>query len=549
MKCSGIIANGINIPKTITKGPIKTKIGLAVTALSGLTYIPYYCLKDKESKNIDNIEEYKANLKIFEESLYSNEYNLPRFNKQEIEKLGNLYCKKPKLIARLISEKTSIEKEGEIIDWRFNYNQIETLYQLSEENEALVGKLIDVKAPVSQNATNKFPKPKFCTSEIKLFVNKSKKINPTILNSIIEKTYIPNHFLSNVLNLAESRPDKYLEIDGCGFFNLIRDGVLDENILNFINQNIYISAPLVNAIKKMTLDEPDIKTLPKNTKPEATYGLIPDGEIYEIDNQLYLNYADDKGNKHYTPLKLSKEKVNELFPLYETSNVVQGKIGDCWIIAVLDTIMELPYGKASIINLFEEDGKDIIVKFPNKKQKIRFKNGKTGTLENGLKGAEGLKMIEQAFLIYESKKLSKKADEIVVQDIPDLGKYASKIDGGLSDLAITSLLGYNTTLMDFIKDTLLSSEDKYKEKLIKQAANSKDLVTYTAFRKDPKIDFEKEMEEYNILANHCYGIKGYNEKRGTLILTNPHVTGVTIEVPLAKVYDYMSHYGMIKFRY
>ena len=47
------------------------------------------------------------------------------------------------------------------------------------------------------------------------------------------------------------------------------------------------------------------------------------------------------------------------------------------------------------------------------------------------------------------------------------------------------------------------------------------------------------MPEYDLYINHAYCVKKYNKETGTVVLSNPHDTRYSIEVPLSIIEKYI----------
>lgn len=288
-----------------------------------------------------------------------------------------------------------------------------------------------------------------------------------------------------------------------------------------------------------------IKTLSSTEDLANISRFVQNGDVCEVSGKLYVNE-----NGVATEIKLSKEKFEELFPPLTSVSFEQCGLGDCWLVTTLDNFMDLPLGRASMYKLFEQQGNDVLIKFPNGTNSIRFENGEvldagskqivSASYKEGNSSSKtpiGIQMVEQAFAIHRYRKYDTGAltTEISAYST-NVEALMKELTGGWQYEATREILGTDTTVDSY--GINLQNREQMKE-YIKQFANDENVLTFFNTR-DIKGGHETAlMGKYDLYGNHAYSIKGYDETTGMVYITNPWHTSVVTEVPLYELMKYM----------
>ena len=379
--------------------------------------------------------------------------------------------------------------------------------------------------------------------------------NDTMEQQILEILDIKNDtnssitsYIDNLVKLNNASPKRFKKMLDSGLFDLIKEGKIDASILENLDDNTFLSNRTLNDIRKIRNGEPIIKTLSSQTDLADISKYIANGDVCELNGKLYVN---DNGTA--TQINLSKEKFEELFPPLTRVSFKQGQLGDCWFVSTLDNFMDLPNGRTSLYKLFEQQGDDILIKFPNSPNPIKFEGGKVLNAEGkqiqGFAQDEvptGIRMIEQAYAIHRYYKYD------VGVPVTEITSHATNVQGLMKELkggwqydAVNEILGdYNASIDSY--GINLQNKIKMKE-YIQQYANDENVLTFFATRDIPGGDTNMISEKYDLAGRLAYSIKGYDKTTGMVYITNPWHTSVVTEIPLYELMKYIDDVNFAHF--
>ena len=366
-------------------------------------------------------------------------------------------------------------------------------------------------------------------------ITAQKMENSEQVKQYLESKKLSEHEISSLLQLFNAHPKRFNRIANSGLFDLIEKGYIigdkREQLFNDssgINENTTFSNRTLAEIK-MVKDQLEagvtnpslVKNIPKNVGMDWISSYIKPGEVYEQNNVLYIREDADT----FTPLKLSKENFNKIFPPLATV-FKQGHIGDCWLISSIDNLMDHPKGRAAIFKMFEQQGNDIFVKFENASKSLCFDNGTVLDLNgNNLSGANGIQMLEQAYMVHRYDHYdATSTDTIRMSELVDPDKMIEELNGGTILDACNNILN--------IKSGLQISEKSIAEDIITNYTDNVNNVIGISFKK-PLMGVSSEIQEkFHFYGGHAYAVKSYDARTKMLYITNPWNTSTIIELPL-----------------
>ena len=273
-----------------------------------------------------------------------------------------------------------------------------------------------------------------------------------------------------------------------------------------------------------------VKHFSKNISEEEMIKNSKQGDVIEQNNQLYIN----EGDKLFK-WNMSKEKFDDLFPAGERLLIRQGKIGNCYLIAVLISMMNNPLGRIYLYKSFEQKGEDIICTLRAYKDyggSIKYPKGKLPKVDTRLDGCKGLQMLE-----HTDAEIALRNTEGIKHKKGKFLKNYDRLEGGFPIDVFTDITGAEQVSEiddNFKHKTIkLTLEDKSRDFLDKYI-NSKNNCCTGFFYFDNK--------KYNILGNHVYEFRKYDKANDAVIIVNPHNSSKVITIPYS---DYIDMNGFL----
>lgn len=181
---------------------------------------------------------------------------------------------------------------------------------------------------------------------------------------------------------------------------LVQQGIVGKHIFEYLPPDGKISSDISSDIDKLysTYMEPIDEFVPTFANIFDAHEHLNTGDVFEIEGEDFIYIVNNEHSS--TQVQLTKEKYFELFPPIERFGTTQNQIGNCWEISVLQGLYSNPKTRHIILNLFSQQGEDIIVKYPNGRYgEVLFKNGnlpENEDLEYYSQGAKGFQLLEYA---------------------------------------------------------------------------------------------------------------------------------------------------------
>lgn len=358
--------------------------------------------------------------------------------------------------------------------------------------------------------------------------------------------------------LRASNKKRYDKIMNSGLLDLIKQGKVDESILKNIDENTFLSNRTLKDIRKLANGESLITTLKKQSDLSNISKFVENGDVCELNGKLFVN---DNGKA--VEIKLSKQKFEELFPPLSRVSFEQGYLGDCWLVSTLDNLMDLSDGRVALYKMFEQQGNDVLIKFPGVDKAVKFPNGQSIQSINGkqllspaqdAKGvlahegtAEGILMIEQAYAVHRLKEGARayNANSSVtdISSFADVDVLMERARSGWQEEAINEIFGRKIATDHYGTD--ITNRQQMVDLIKKYAEDDKVLISFGTID-NGKVESELS-KKYDIYSTHAYSIKGYDEKTGMVYITNPWHTSVVTEIPMYELTKYMRHVTVAKF--
>lgn len=355
-----------------------------------------------------------------------------------------------------------------------------------------------------------------------------------------------------LMELKETNPSRYKKIIDSGLLDLIKEKRVSSNIVCSSNKyGRILSDNVLNDIIKIKNNVPLVTTIKNSKEFNDISKHVKNGDVCEYNGRLFAN---DNGKP--VELKLTKEKFEELFPLLSTNMASQGYIGDCWLVSTLFGCMDKPKSRIELYKLFEQDGNDILIRFPNKKESIRFPNGDPkvnsdnpfvkGVSSYGDKPPIGLQLLEKAFTVNRSIEFKDKISSNMSNLADENALMKSILEGGEHSEALDGLFSNNTVTFErYPMNGPLNSVSKILNILQHTAEDD-----YILYFDTPSKGFSdaKHVKNYDMCYKHAHCIKAFDENTGTVYITNPHEGGTISKVPFFEFINYIAGITLAKFK-
>lgn len=463
----------------------------------------------------------------------------PRFDKEDISLVAPEMLRDPVTVEEMLNSSTRAIFGNYTPD--FSGKSISTIMKLIREEGKNAGSLYPKISSSTVKFVAKDSRGKVITQEVKTAEDVVKYLK-SFSNQVEDKD------INGLTKLFEAHPQRFNKIANSGLFELIDKGYINKAQYKRlfpntrpnghdtpVNQFITLSNRTLSEIKtvKEHLDMGKVPSLVKDIKNEAEKYVVSIGDVFQHDGKLFVRESEET----FTPLKLSKEKFDKLFPPL-SSAFNQGQVGDCWLVSAIDNMLDNPKARAEIFKAFEQNGDDIIIKIGY--EKSNFPNGIVVDA-NGkqINGADGIKMLEQHFADKRSLLSDYNADggRKRLEDlgkIDDTSKFMDRLHGGLSKHVWEKFYrGGENTLITGNKDIM--------ERVIK--TNNPDRLVQISFSSGVE---REELKDFNLFSRHAYALKSYSPKKGTIQVTNPWNTSTVIEVPLETAVKYVEVLDILK---
>jgi len=253
---------------------------------------------------------------------------------------------------------------------------------------------------------------------------------------------------SNLMALREQNPANYHAAVNNGLSEAIDNGKVPKTILNNLSStgardanktaNRTISQRVIDALDMDRCGGSLVTTLDAGVNPSTISRHVSDGGVCAIGNKLYVN---DGGRA--VPLKLSREKFDDLFPPLGTAVIEQNGLNNCWLVSHINTMMDSSSGRVKLYTMLEQSGDDVVVNLRRagniargeaptmSGRSIRFDGGIPANVPDARLGqgaAPGLELIEQAVLVDNFVKASHvKVDNISALSADQLAQEAGRL--------------------------------------------------------------------------------------------------------------------------
>lgn len=238
---------------------------------------------------------------------------------------------------------------------------------------------------------------------------------------------------------------------------MIKSGDLDPKTLsNYwetgkMNDNLAKDLDMMYEARKAGKNIADVYVPTAKSKAEG-HKNAKVGDVFQVANEekIYVKANDDESRQ----LNMDKEMFVKLFPPAKRFTTQQQSIGDCYLVSTLGTLMNNPKARVALYEAFNQEGKDVTVKFKNGFGEYKYKNAELPAdrvKKYSLVGSEGIRILEDAYGLDSVNKADTMFKKIMNERIAKKEKELAKAPMAKKPEIMKSLEGHKKRLDDYNK--------------------------------------------------------------------------------------------------
>ncbi|MBR2525179.1 hypothetical protein IKE67_01810 [bacterium] len=176
------------------------------------------------------------------------------------------------------------------------------------------------------------------------------------------------------------------------------------------------------------------------------------GDVFKVENEEKIYVKTDENESRQ--LDMDKKMFIKLFPPARRFTSQQQRIGDCYLVSTLGTLMNNDKARVALYEAFHQDGDDVTVKFKNGYGEYKYKDAKIPkdrVQDYSLRGSEGIRILEDAYGLDSVNKADVKFREIMTDKIAKKREEVEKAPMDKKAEAMKSLKGHQQRLNDYLE--------------------------------------------------------------------------------------------------
>ena len=233
------------------------------------------------------------------------------------------------------------------------------------------------------------------------------------------------------------------------------------------------------------------------------------GDVFEVEGSKNIYVKTDENSAKQ--LKMDKTIFTKLFPPAQKFVTQQQKIGDCYLVSTLSSIMNNPKARVALYDAFEQKGNDVIVKFKNGFGEYKYENAnlpESRIKDYGVEGSIGIKILEDAYGLDSVNKADTMFRKIMNDKIAKKEQEVQNATGSKKEKLQKILDGHKQRLNDYIE----AKNDKSRQIVVCRDDNKFNTYyeedKYGLIFKDLKNDPDNQSYGYKSEADFYRGALG-----------------------------------------
>ena len=360
---------------------------------------------------------------------------------------------------------------------------------------------------------------------------------------------------TDLFELKLQNKERYERILNSGLIKALENGTV-KNVKIPRLANADLSPEIYSDLKLLKEGKSIVKEFSADTDINEAYKATSIGDVVEVGKQMYIN-----DGKKLSKWNMTKEMFLKLFPPVDRFAFKQKKLGDCYLLSSISSVMRNKKASVTFYQSFEYDGKDVKVTvkaYEDYNGSQTFTNGELSNLgKKQVEGCRGVQLYERTYA-----KVALREQDIIYPNTAESKALMQRINGGNSSQAIQEILGtkamndnaksgmmikksisipykrnsastVNVELAQFNSKGIQDILNNFKENqpntsialYLGNSKNIKTVIDYLANNDDIILNFgtKHDLKLTDILKKqHAYSVCGYNKSTGIVKVVDPY---------------------------
>lgn len=350
--------------------------------------------------------------------------------------------------------------------------------------------------------------------------------------------------------------ERYERILNSGLIEALENGTV-KNVKIPRLTNADLSPEIYSDLKLLKEGKSIVKEFSADTDINEAYKATSIGDVVEVGRQMYIN-----DGKKLSKWNMTKEMFLKLFPPVDRFAFKQKKLGDCYLLSSISSVMRNKKASVTFYQSFEYDGKDVKVTvkaYEDYNGSQTFTNGELSNLgKKQVEGCRGVQLYERTYA-----KVALREQDIIYPNTAEGNALMQRIEGGRCSQAVQEILGTKVINYDDAKSDMMIENsisipykrnsastvkvelEQFNSKGIQDILNNfkenqpntsialylgnskniKTVIDYLANNDDIILNFgtKHDLKLTDILKKqHAYSVCGYNKSTGIVKVVDPY---------------------------
>ena len=361
---------------------------------------------------------------------------------------------------------------------------------------------------------------------------------------------------TDLFELKLQNKERYERILNSGLIKALENGTV-KNVKIPRLANADLSPEIYSDLKLLKEGKSIVKEFSADTDINEAYKATSIGDVVEVGRQMYIN-----DGKKLSKWNMTKEMFLKLFPPVDRFVFKQKKLGDCYLLSSISSVMRNKKASVTFYQSFEYDGKDVKVTvkaYEDYNGSQTFTNGELSNLgKKQVEGCRGVQLYERTYA-----KVALREQDIIYPNTAEGNALMQRIEGGRCSQAVQEILGTKVINYDDAKSNMMIKNsisipykrnsastvnvelEQFNSKGIQDILNNfkenqlnTSIALYLGNGKNIKTVIDYLANNDNIILNfgtkhdlkltdilkkqHAYSVCGYNKSTGIVKVVDPY---------------------------